>query len=203
MRVIAKDGLLIRDQSRQWPTVYGGVGNHHLCRYEFVALNAAGRILDAACGSGYGSQMLSMGEKDVTGVDISSEAIEWAKENFPGPNYILGRIEDAPWEGVFDTIVSLETIEHMKDPSAALKAFRRACVGQFFVSVPNENNYPFKAENFVHDESPHFRHYRPEEFDELLESNGFKVLDRFCQVNKSQPEIEPGTNGMFITYVCV
>jgi 2-polyprenyl-3-methyl-5-hydroxy-6-metoxy-1,4-benzoquinol methylase len=202
MRVIAEDGRIILDRSRQWPRAYGDVANHHLYRYEFAAVNASGRILDAACGSGYGSQILGLGDRDVTGVDISSEAIEWAMKNFPGPKYIQGRIEDSPWEGEFDTIVSLETIEHIKDPSAALKAFRRACVGHLFVSVPNENNYPFKAENFIYDDSPHFRHYRPEEFDELLESNGFKVLDRFCQVHKLQPEIVPGTNGLFMTYIC-
>jgi 2-polyprenyl-3-methyl-5-hydroxy-6-metoxy-1,4-benzoquinol methylase len=178
------------------------MSSHHKNRYEFAANLASGRILDASCGCGYGSQILSRDGKEVVGVDLSPDAVEWAEEYFPGPKYIVGNIEDEPWEGKFQTVVSLETIEHIKDPTKALQAFRRACVGEFIASVPNEENYPFKAENFANDESPHYRHYRPQEFEALLTKHGFSVVERCCQASKSKPEMRMGTDGKFLIYVC-
>jgi SAM-dependent methyltransferase len=171
-------------------------------RYEFAAMNSIGRILDASCGSGYGSQILSMENHDVVGVDQSREAIEWAEKHFPGPKYIVGKIEESPWEGTFETVVCLETIEHVKDPSPLLKALRKACTDKFIASVPNERMYPFVADNFVNDESPHYRHYTPEEFEELLEGHGFKVEARCCQRAKWFPEVIDATDGMFLIYGC-
>lgn len=190
------------DQSRQWPTHYGQTATHHQNRYEFAAKYASGRILDASCGSGYGSQVLSMGAKDVTGVDCSTEAIAWANKYFPGPKYICGRIENSPWDGQFDTVVSLETLEHIQAPGTVLKALRAACRGELIASVPNEDNYKFVASNFAGDESPHFRHYRPQEFEDLLAEHGFKVQERFCQRSKSKPDVRAGTDGMFLIYIC-
>jgi hypothetical protein len=128
--------------------------------------------------------------------------VKWANEFFPGPRYVLGKIEDSPWLGRFDAIVSLETIEHLKDPSKVLKVFRESCAGRFIVSVPNEERYPFVAENFVNDESPHYRHYTPGEFQSLLENHGFTVLEKHCQVSKHKPQVIEGTEGMFLIYVC-
>lgn len=95
---------------------------------------ATGRTLDAACGSGYGSSILRRVTKEVVGVDFNPEAIRWAEKHFPGP-YICGRIEESPWSGEFETVVSLETVEHIKEPQKALEAFRKACVGRDRKSV--------------------------------------------------------------------
>lgn len=143
--------------------------------------------------------LLSAGQL-VVGVDSSSSAINWAEEHFQGPYFVHGNIEEEPWTGRFETVVSLETIEHLRDPRVALQAFRRACVGTFIASVPNEDRYPFIADNFARDDSPHFRHYRPEEFEELLKECGFKVTERFCQKDKLG-EIHAGSDGMFLIMV--
>lgn len=188
--------------SRQWAQSESGVSRDHVARYRFALRYVTGRTLDAACGCGYGSKILLEGASSVVGVDASEDAINWARDNFKGPHYILGRIEQAPWEGSFETIVSLETIEHIKEPEEALKAFRRACTGRLIASVPNENLYPFKAETFARDDSPHFRHYKPEEFQSLLEVSGFTVTDKFCQRDKHQFEVVRGVDGRFMVFVC-
>ena len=191
------------DQSRQWGTSLREIRRDHVKRYEFASKYAKGRTLDAACGCGYGSSILHEATQDVVGVDYNSDALSWAKRHFRGPNYIYGRIEESPWEGKFETIVSLETIEHIQNPKEALKAFWRACVGKLVVSVPNEDRYPFYPEKFKDDDSPHFRHYRPYELEELLRECGFEVVERFCQVSKHLPDLVPGTDGAFLVYVCV
>lgn len=189
------------DTSRQWGRSVGQIARDHVLRYELACRYATGRILDAACGCGYGSSLLSQ-KGVVTGVDYSPNAIDWAEEHFPGPTYLLARIEDEPWEGKYETCVSLETIEHVADAPKALEALRRACVGKFIASVPNEERYPFKAENFARDDSPHFRHYTPAEFEALLTEAGFKVLERFCQKSKQEPQIVPGFDGRYMIAAC-
>ena len=189
------------DTSRQWGRSVGQIAKDHVLRYELACRYATGRILDAACGCGYGSSMLSQ-KGVVTGVDYSASALDWAEEHFAGPTYLLARIEDYPWEGEFETVVSLETIEHIPEPDKALQAFRKACVGRFIASVPNEERYPFKAENFAKDDSPHFRHYTPAEFEALLTGSGFTVLERFCQKSKQEPQVVPGFDGRYMVAVC-
>ena len=188
------------DASRQWVKTPYNARPDHWKRYDLAAKYASGRVLDAACGCGYGSKILLGSAQLVVGVDSSAQAIQWAEEHFQGPYFIQGRIEEEPWDGKFETIVSLETIEHIKEPKEALQAFRRACVGTLIASVPNEDKYPFAAENFERDESPHYRHYRPQEFEDLLKECGFKVTERFCQQDK-KGDIHAGTDGMFLIIV--
>lgn len=194
--------LLSLDTSRQWGKSLYAIQQDHVVRYDFAAKYAKGRILDAACGCGYGSSLLAQ-KGVVTGVDSYKKAIDWANHHFLSDvEYLHARIEDEPWKGRFETVVSLETIEHLKDPVPALEAFRRACVGSFIASVPNEERYPFLAETFARDDSPHYRHYTPEEFDSLLKAHGFTVKERMSQISKSKPQVRPGTDGRFLIYVC-
>lgn len=173
-----------------------------MARYFFASAKTVGRVLDASCGVGYGSVILTGPSTTVFGVDQSAEAVQWARVSFPGPTYIHGEIEKRPWFGNFDTVVSLETIEHLKDPGPAMRVFRGSCKHTFIASVPNEERYPFKAEVFANDESPHYRHYRPEEFDRLMHEHGFTVLERYCQRDKENSSVVQGTDGMFLIYVC-
>jgi 2-polyprenyl-3-methyl-5-hydroxy-6-metoxy-1,4-benzoquinol methylase len=188
------------DQSRQWVRTPNAARRDHYLRYELAARYASGRVLDAACGCGYGSKILLGNAQLVVGVDASAQAIHWAEEHFQGPYFIQSRIEEEPWTGRFETVVSLETIEHLKDPRPALEAFRRACVGTLIASVPNEDWYPFVAEKFAGDDSPHYRHYRPSEFEQLLRDGGFKVTERFCQLDKLG-DIHAGSEGRFMIFV--
>ena len=188
------------DASRQWVRTPRAARRDHVERYELAKRYASGRVLDAACGCGYGSKILLESAQLVVGVDSSAQAIHWAEEHFQGPCFIQGRIEEEPWNGRFETVVSFETIEHIKEPKEALKAFRRACLGTLIASVPNEILYPFNAKNFANDDSPHFRHYRPQEFEDLLKECGFKVTERFCQKDK-HGEIHAGTDGIFLIVV--
>ena len=94
----------------------------HLERYAFAAEHArTGRILDLACGVGYGARLLAdrapAGSR-VLGVDLSEDAIAYAREHYgrPGLEFAVGdaaRFDDPLG---FDTIVSLETIEHLPEP---------------------------------------------------------------------------------------
>ena len=91
-------------------------------RYLFAAKHArAGRLLDIACGAGYGTRILSDHGNQIEtalGIDLSADAIDYAAERYGNDrvsfiNADAMRFDD---ESGFDTIVSIETIEHLAEP---------------------------------------------------------------------------------------
>ena len=96
----------------------------HVERYRFAAEHARpGRLLDLACGVGYGTRLIADEREDIEsllGVDLSPEAIGYATREYAGDRvrYEIGDAmtfrQDAP--EFFETVVSLETIEHVPDP---------------------------------------------------------------------------------------
>ena len=105
----------------------------HLHRYVFALEFCKGkRVLDAACGEGYGTAVLASQAKSVTGVDISSEAINHASARYsdrPGVQFEVADCCDLPFEdNSFDLVVSFETIEHLEGQEKMLASFRRVLV---------------------------------------------------------------------------
>lgn len=144
----------------------------HLARYSISKQFCKNKkVLDAACGEGYGTYLLKKwGASEVTGIDISEEAIEKAKENFQIENveYLkkdltdLHDIEDSS----FDLIVSFETIEHIEKPEIFLKELKRLINknGTIILTCPNDYFY------YKNDESNifHKRKYTFEDFKKML-----------------------------------
>src|SRR5215468_4689112 len=93
--------------------------NEHMARYTFAARLARGkRVLDAGCGAGYGSAELARWAQSVAGVDLSSEAVDFARENYPLPNvrFEQGSCTALPYAAEsFDLVVAFEVIEHLED----------------------------------------------------------------------------------------
>ncbi|UTR12569.1 class I SAM-dependent methyltransferase [Evansella sp. LMS18] len=96
----------------------------HLARYYFALPYGHGRILDIACGTGYGAKMMAkLRRKTVTeviGVDINEDAVEYGRHNHFHPllKFCTGDALDPALKervGMFDTILSFETIEHVPD----------------------------------------------------------------------------------------
>jgi ubiquinone/menaquinone biosynthesis C-methylase UbiE len=142
----------------------------HRCRYWWAAQAASGKdVLDAACGTGYGSLILAeVAARSVTGIDISAEAVNAAKETLgQSGTAVLGDIAELPFEDdSFDLVVCLETVEHVADAAAVVAEFRRVLRddGVLLVSSPNPGVYPEGNEHHVHE-------YSPEELTKLLEAS--------------------------------
>lgn len=185
------------DRTRQYSPTVDGIRPDHVKRYEFAAsrIPKGSYVLDLACGCGYGSWIMEQAGLNVTGVDISREAIEYAQRHYKGPTYWNQKAQDT--RGRWDVLVSFETIEHLADPEVI---FQNVKADSVIASVPNEERYPFSVERFAGDEYPHLRHYTPAEFDDFFKAQGFEVVRRFCQPDK-QGAIIPGTSGMFLIYI--
>ena len=129
------------------PEVRGPIWYEHWHRYAAVAPLAAGkRVLDAACGEGYGSYLLAHDAASVTGVDIAADAIAHAAERYARPNlrFTIGSVTQLPLGAAsVDLIVSFETVEHLREQEQMLAEFRRALAadGVLVISSPNRPVY--------------------------------------------------------------
>jgi 2-polyprenyl-3-methyl-5-hydroxy-6-metoxy-1,4-benzoquinol methylase len=141
----------------------------HLVVYEWIAERCAGlKVVDMACGEGYGTEVLARRAREVTGVDANPEAYEHARLKYsrPGVRFVRNMVElhDEPC----DAIVFLQTIEHMPDPEGVLRRFREMA-DTVYVSTPNLLTLaPPGAEKS--DNPWHLKEYRAEEFRRLCES---------------------------------
>lgn len=158
------------------------------------------RVLDAACGTGYGTRILAH-EFPAVGVDIEESVVAQAQKDFPECTFVHGDVRDAPWKGNFRAVVSFETLEHIPDPEIALALFRKAAP-ILVCSVPNEDAFPFDAKKFEGNKYPHRRHYTPEEFTRLLEAAGYSILLKNHQEGKMSV-VEEGTTGRTLVWVAI
>jgi SAM-dependent methyltransferase len=146
----------------------------HLAVYEWVGARVGGsRVLDMACGEGYGSDVLARSAARVVGLDANPEAYEHARLRYGRGNltFARGLVETYGEAGAFDAVVFLQTIEHVHDPSAVLEHFRRLVSpgGVAYVSTPNVLTLapPGASKS---DNPWHLKEYRAAEFRALCES---------------------------------
>lgn len=150
----------------------------HLAVYEWIAARCAGRrVVDMACGEGYGSDLLAAaGAASVVGVDANPEAHEHARLRYRRPNLRFERDLVESFAEPCDAVVFLQTIEHVEDPGAILAHFRSMLApgGVAYVSTPNVLTLaPPGAEKS--DNPWHLREYRAEEFRALCEGQFGRV----------------------------
>ena len=110
-----------------------------------LAENHDGRWLDVACGSGYGTELISQVADYVLGVDIDSKTICYARKHHGSKSNIefankdimcLSELEEG--KGKYDIVISVETIEHIPDAKPFLKKVSQLLTsnGTFVVTTP-------------------------------------------------------------------
>jgi SAM-dependent methyltransferase len=143
----------------------------HLAVYEWIGARVIGRrVLDMACGEGYGSNVLARGAESVVGVDANPEAHEHARLRYTRQNlrFERGMVESHGEPGAYDAVVFLQTIEHVQDPVAVLRHFRSLLAdgGVAYVSTPNL--LTLASPGAEKSDNPwHLKEYRAHEFDAL------------------------------------
>ena len=165
----------------------------HLDRYRFAAQRVKGRrVLDCACGTGYGARLLrEQGQAtQVVGVDIAAKSIQYAYKHhgLSSTEYVCASADCLPLPvSSVDVIISFETIEHVIDDRSLIAEFFRVLRpgGELIVSTPNQ--WPLKDTPF------HVREYDRKSFLCVLESR-FDCLEVYNQnsgsdtlLNHNQP----------------
>ena len=117
----------------------------HRSRYRFAARLATEgqRVLDVACGAGFGLEMLKEAGACPLGVDYDAAALADVRHRSRKPeHYTLVRADatQLPFEDqAFELVVSFETIEHVTDAQAFVHEIRRVlrARGKLVLSTPN------------------------------------------------------------------
>jgi ubiquinone/menaquinone biosynthesis C-methylase UbiE len=116
----------------------------HLARYRFAAMHLdTGWTLDIACGSGYGASVLCQpGEVRVAAADIYVPSLKKAREGHADPRIVFLAVDGTALafrDRSFQNIVTLETIEHIKDDHGYLRELGRILRpdGACILSTPN------------------------------------------------------------------
>ena len=130
------------------PGTRGEIWIEHWHRYHFAARWTAGkRVLDVACGEGYGSALLARNAAAVTGVDVSAAAIAHAGATYGGVANLAfreGACTRLPLaDASVDVLVSFETLEHIAEQEPFLDEAARVLApeGVLLLSCPNKAEY--------------------------------------------------------------
>jgi len=173
---------------------------NHINRYKFAIerLTNPKRIIDSACGIGYGTYLLAKAfpECEVIGIDKYSDGIAVAKIKWKTRNNKFEVVELPEYDFDCDAIVSMETIEHVKDDELLMENYSKA--PRLICSVPNQGVNP-------HDpirDAYHFRHYTKDELEDLLNRYGFIVDKWATQFNKNPGDVRESAKGLCILADC-
>lgn len=159
-------------------------GYDHIQRYQYFLNELKDKtILDAACGSGYGSFEMASVAKYVVGIDISDEAITFAKKNYQKNNLefkLLSceRIDELSMK--FDVVVSFETIEHLEHPEIFLEKIHQILHtgGLLILSFPNKHRH--SGLEWGHKNPYHLSELYFEEYLKLIEK-WFTIEEKYHQ----------------------
>jgi len=111
----------------------------HLDRYFMIRQFCYGTVIDAACGCGYGSYIISQNPdvQHVLGVDVSPEAIQYGCYQYQSEKVQFKQSEIRLLQPPkADILVSIETIEHLDDPTDLASLAKKADVHTIIVSFP-------------------------------------------------------------------
>ncbi len=124
------------------------IGYEHLHRYAYATQFVQNKkVLDLACGEGYGSYLLAKTAISVVGIDIDENSIKHARNKYIKQNleFKAGSITEVPivGESLFDVAVCFEALEHIEDHQKLLSEVKRLLTpdGVFIVSTPNKTVY--------------------------------------------------------------
>jgi 2-polyprenyl-3-methyl-5-hydroxy-6-metoxy-1,4-benzoquinol methylase len=149
----------------------------HLARYKFAQnYITSGFVLDIACGVGYGSAYIAENcpnVQHIMGVDLDIQTIKYAQTKYAHPkiDFIQGDATKFEAPQVCETIISLETLEHLPAPQDFLKHLIQflSPTGTLIVSVPT---------TFSTDANPyHLSDFTPKSFRKIITNLGMEEVD--------------------------
>jgi len=174
---------------RYVPEIVGNIRLEHIHRYLLAReLSKDRRVLDIACGEGYGSDLMAGVAAYVIGVDIDPKAIAHASRRYARTNleFLVGSCTSIPIaESSVDVVVSFETIEHHDKHDEMMSEIRRVLqpAGMLVISSPDRQEY---SDAPGYKNPYHVRELYREEFEALLKAH-------FRNVNLAGQRIKAGS----------
>lgn len=162
---------------------------HYQRYYSVLPLVKDKMVVDAACGEGYGSKILSQVAESVIGVDISQEAIAHADQKYGDKDnlsFLCGSISQLELaDKSVDVFVSFETLEHvsvdiqrefMKQVQRVLKP-----EGILIISTPNKKVY---SDDRNYRNEFHIHEFYLDEFEVFISNyfSEYRIYHQFFEV---------------------
>jgi SAM-dependent methyltransferase len=165
---------------------------------DLLQLGLRAQVLDVGCGPGWLSEFLARCGYWVTGIDISPDMVEIARERVtaipqladgvePLAEFHAMRVTEMPWSSRFDAAILYDTMHHFDDELETLEVIRRTLVpgGQLFIhegvlpppGSEAERNLLAEMERFGTLESP----FEPEYLAEIVNRAGFTRVRRLAE----------------------
>ena len=171
----------------------------HVATYNFCRPYIDGKfVLDFGCGSGYGTHLLSQYCKEITGVDISEDAIRFAGANYCNDNLTYRQIDDIqttplPYpDASFDTVISFQVMEHIEQTRKYLDEIRRVLKddGVVVIATPDRRTRLFRGQKPWNEY--HVREYGPQEFRALVQRSfaDYELFGMTARENVIQIELK-------------
>lgn len=191
----------------EYPQYYGSeMVERHIRRYEWAKahLMPENIVLDAACGSGYGSLLLKQKCKAVVGIDLSKEAIDYAQANtkntgIEGVHFLSGDLSQIESHDLkynpFDAVVCIEAIEHlsveMQNVFMRGVIKRLVCEGQLLITTPIKGDTPMTEYHLKEFTSSEFKNFLTQYFDHVIFDSPqlFGISPNFILARCSHPII--------------
>lgn len=142
-----------------------------------------GRVCDIGCERGELLAVLKQAGCDVVGTQLSQQAADFARDTF-GIFVFVGQLRDAPFDaGSFDTVLMINVLEHLPDPTAYLDDVARLLKpgGMFWVEVPNAASFTARIGGkrwLHHDPEHHLWSFTSAGLGQAVERAGFAVEER-------------------------
>ncbi len=165
------------------------IEDDHVNRYLFLEpyITNNHKVIDIACGSGFGTKIISRWTNNVFGVDISEEAISHAKNTYHDldENFTVGNAVNFSCSEKYDRVVSFETIEHIPEFKKVIQNYNKLLTknGLLFISSPNRlitspncRELSDKPKNKFHTQE-----FTIPELTNFVNNFGFQVLDTYYQ----------------------
>lgn len=146
----------------------------HRGRYHFAKgyVEPEDRVLDLACGKGYGTAIIASTAFWIKGIDIDAEQIKWNQENIVGDNieFIAGDLEEMELPRA-EIACMFEGLEHLYDPKEFVEKLKRSVDKWIIMSIP------FGVEKLIKvngrpqsdlDSTHHNVFGKPEDLDDLI-----------------------------------
>jgi SAM-dependent methyltransferase len=165
-----------------------------LARYHFVAPYLRGVALDIGCGRGYGFDVIRHHSSKQIGVDVSFSFLRDARASEPDRPLALASGEHLPFsQASFDSIISFEVIEHIKDDVMFLRDLRRLARRNAFIAISTPNRLIVSGDAAKPLNPFHVREYTADDFIRLLRQE-FSTVTVFGQ--HEGPVVESGRSGL-------
>lgn len=166
-------------------------------------LSEGAKVLDAGCGGGRDTDLLSKKGLKVIGLDLSSGLINVARKTFPELEFIEGNMlslpfSDSDFDGIWShaSLLHLETIEEVKK---ALSEFNRVmkltAVLHVLVKAQTGESKTTIVTDSLSNHDRFFQYFTKTELQSLLKGSGFDLIsiEQYKESDKNpkgRPEVE-------------